>query len=43
MDFNIDEYKINGKKIYINGWAHFNDYKIKIISNNETKEIKNYE
>ena len=43
MDFNIDEYKINGKKIYINGWAHFNDYKIKIISNNETKKKKNYE
>ena len=43
MEFNIDEYKINGKKIYICGWAHYDKYKIKIISSKETKKVKNYE
>lgn len=43
MDFSIDEYKINGKKIYINGWAHFDDYKIKIISNKEIREVETYQ
>ena len=43
MMFNIDEYKITGKKIYINGWAHFDNYKIKVTSGEEIKEVKNYE
>ena len=43
MEFNIDEYKITGKKIYINGWAHSDNYKIKVTSGEEIKEVKNYE
>lgn len=43
MDFSIDEYKINGNKIYLNGWAHFNNYKIIVVSEKEQKEFKNYQ
>lgn len=43
MEYNIDEYKVNGKKIYINGWAHFDKYKIKVVSGEEIKEVKKYE
>src|SRR5574344_1389871 len=42
MQFSIDEYKINKNKIYVNGWAHFDNYKIKIVSNGEEKEINNF-
>ena len=43
MNFNIDEYKINDNKIYINGWCHEDNYKIVISSNNEKKVINNYQ
>lgn len=43
MNFNIDEYKINGNRIYINGWAHFDDYKILLVSNNEEHTIEQYD
>ena len=40
MEFNVDEYKINNNKIYINGWAHYDKYKIIIKSDDEVKELK---
>ena len=43
MNYNIDEYKINGNKIYIKGWAHYNNYKIKVTSEKEEKYIDTYE
>ena len=42
MNFSIDEYKINGNKIYINGWAHFEKYKVIVSNGNEEKEISSY-
>ncbi len=43
MDFNIDEYKINQNNLYIKGWAHFDTYKIVLVSNHEEKEVKDYQ
>ena len=43
MNFNIDDYKVNGKKIFISGWAHFDKYKVEITSGNDTKTVKNYQ
>lgn len=43
MEFNVDEYKINNNKIYINGWAHYDKYKIIIKSDDEVKELKKYD
>ncbi len=42
MDFNIDEYKINNNKLYLNGWAHFDNYQIKVVSGEETKYIDHF-
>lgn len=43
MNFNIDDYKVNGKKVFISGWAHFDKYKVEITSGNDTKTVKNYQ
>ena len=43
MDFNIDEYKINKCNFFIKGWAHFDAYKIILVSKSEEIEIKNYQ
>ena len=42
MNYNIDDFKINNNKIYINGWAHFEKYKIIIQSGEENKYLDNY-
>lgn len=42
MNYNIDDFKINNNKIYINGWAHFDKYKIIIQSGEENKYLDNY-
>ncbi|MBO6145234.1 MAG: glycosyltransferase [Bacilli bacterium] len=42
MNFSIDECKINNNKVFINGWAHFDKYKILLVSNDEEKEITEY-
>lgn len=39
MEFNIDEFKINGNKLYLSGWVHHDKYKIKVVSNDEEKII----
>ena len=42
MTYNIDEYKINQNKVFINGWVHSDHYKVIVVSNEEEKEIKQY-
>lgn len=38
MEYNIEQSKIQDNFIYIKGWAHFNQYKIKLVIN-KTNEI----
>lgn len=40
MQYNIDEFKVNDNKLYINGWVHKNNYKIIIQNGEEEKELK---
>lgn len=42
MNYNIDEYKINHNKLYLNGWVHCDHYTIKVISGEESKTINHY-
>ena len=42
MNEHIDEYKVNGNKLYLNGWVHENRYKIKVVVEEEEQYIQHY-
>ena len=43
MEYNIDEYKVNNNKLFLNGWVHEDNYKLIAIVNDEEKTIKKYQ
>jgi GT2 family glycosyltransferase len=42
MNYFIDDYKLNGNKFYIKGWAHYNNYKIIIETKKESIALNKY-